>query len=265
LDLNVAPHETRLDVINGTVELIRDADGVAVQTESGFGAIVARGTDFRAKPLLPSDWASRDIGSVAVAGNARSENGVFVIRGSGEDIWEDADAFHYAFQELDGDGEIVARVTEFENTGRDAKAGLMIRETLEPGSKHATFTFKPNNTIWFHSRLHANGLSQVEGHTAQRRFRMPPPCWLKLVRRGDLFIAYYSKDGEQWETTETGETHVTGRATISMKRKVYIGLAVASFNNGVLNTSSFDQVKVIRPSGNPAPTTLPTASLQKAQ
>ena len=40
-------------------------------------------------------------------------------------------------QTLDGDGEIVARVTGLQNTHGWAKAGVMIREDLTGGGRHA--------------------------------------------------------------------------------------------------------------------------------
>ena len=52
----------------------------------------------------------RDVGAVGVAGSASYSNGTFTVSGSGDDVWGTADAFHYAYQSLSGDGQIVARV-----------------------------------------------------------------------------------------------------------------------------------------------------------
>src|SRR5438874_7453772 len=43
--------------------------------------------------------------------------------------------FHYAYRPLDGDGEVVARVNAVENTNEHAKAGVMIRDSLEPDAR----------------------------------------------------------------------------------------------------------------------------------
>ena len=66
--------------------------------------------------------------------NSSESAGGLEIAGSGADIWETADQFHFRFQSLSGDGEIVARVTSLANTHPWAKVGLMVRETLASGT-----------------------------------------------------------------------------------------------------------------------------------
>src|SRR5262249_21983190 len=54
-------------------------------------------------PELPKGWTSTDIGSVGVTGEASYLNGAFNLLASGSDIWENADAFHFASRSLAGD------------------------------------------------------------------------------------------------------------------------------------------------------------------
>lgn len=80
-------------------------------------------------------WYNTDIGSVAATGNAVSTGAdSFEIQASGSDIWGSADECHFAYQRLDGDGEITARVDSLQLTHDWAKAGVMIRETLAANS-----------------------------------------------------------------------------------------------------------------------------------
>src|SRR5208282_3847003 len=88
-------------------------------------------------PSLPPDWQHADIGGVGLAGDASFLNGRFNVIASGSDIWESADAFHYAYTPLAGDGEITARIVSMQFTDPWAKVGVMFRESLAPGSKHA--------------------------------------------------------------------------------------------------------------------------------
>lgn len=46
-----------------------------------------------------------DIGKTGITGNAlyNPENQTYTISGSGENIWFDEDAFHYAWREVSGD------------------------------------------------------------------------------------------------------------------------------------------------------------------
>jgi hypothetical protein len=63
-------------------------------------------------PADPSaaDWSSRDIGSVAIAGQATWDSGSLTVKGAGADVWGSSDAFRFAYTALDGDGTMVSRV-----------------------------------------------------------------------------------------------------------------------------------------------------------
>jgi hypothetical protein len=85
--------------------------------------------------------------------------GEFTINGAGADIWGTADQFHFAYQTLNGDGEIVARVASLQNTHAWAKAGVMIREALTAGSRHAFAAVTPGNGLSFQRRVTTGGSS----------------------------------------------------------------------------------------------------------
>jgi hypothetical protein len=54
-----------------------------------------------------------------------------------------ADAFHYLHQPIRGDFQVVVRAATVEHVDRWTKAGLMIRETLAPGARHASLFATP--------------------------------------------------------------------------------------------------------------------------
>src|SRR4030042_229212 len=88
-----------------------------------------------ASALVPAGWSNQDIGTYG--GSTFESSGTWTIRGDGGDIWGNTDAFHYAYVPLSGDGEIIARVrSNGSGSNTWAKGGVMIRETLAPGSKH---------------------------------------------------------------------------------------------------------------------------------
>ena len=103
---------------------------------------------------LPSPWQDQDIGSVGLKGSAEYDyaSKSFKLIGSGADIWGRADAFHFAYQTLNGNGTIVARVAGMTKTNSWAKAGVMIRETLNPDSKHAMVAVTAGNGVAFQRR-----------------------------------------------------------------------------------------------------------------
>jgi hypothetical protein len=181
---------------------------------------------------LPGPWAHRDIGDVAVKGDARLEGEVYTISGT-LDIWGKADGFHFVSRPLDGDGQIVARVTAVENTNNHAKAGVMIRDSLAPGAVHATMVATAVDGTQFLVRKEAENVT-----TAARTGRDKGvfPCWVKLVRAGQTFTAYESTDGKDWVKA--------GTDTIPMGRQVFVGLVVSSHQKTVTNTSKLDHVTV---------------------
>lgn len=180
---------------------------------------------------LPAGWTKQDIGSVGIAGSATHSAGSFTVNGSGADIWGTADAFHYVWQPLSADGSIVARVASVENTNAWAKAGVMIRESLTAGSKHAMVVVSPSSGISFQRRATTGGTSTsttVTGITA--------PRWVRITRSGNTLTTDYSSDGTSWTSL--------GSASITMAANIQIGLAVSSHNNATDCATVFDNVTV---------------------
>jgi len=180
---------------------------------------------------LPPPWVHADIGSVGRSGDAAYAGGVFTISGSGGDIWDNADGFHFVYQPLIGDGEISTRVSSVQNTDGWAKAGVMIRENLTAGSRHAFMAITPGNGSAFQRRAIANGGS---AHTAGAS--VGAPYWVRLVRAGDTFTGYISADGTAWSQV--------GTVNIPLSNTTQIGLALTAHNNSALNTATLESVRV---------------------
>ena len=178
---------------------------------------------------LPSPWIDMDIGKVGQVGSASYASGAFTVKGSGDDIWDNADAFHFVFQSMTGDGSIVARVASIDYTNPWAKAGVMIRESLDADARHAMAVVTVGNGVGFQRRITPGGTSYYTAGAA-----VDAPYWVKLTRSGSTFTAYRSADGSTWAPV--------GSATISMATSVYVGLALTSHNNSTLNASVLDNV-----------------------
>jgi regulation of enolase protein 1 (concanavalin A-like superfamily) len=200
---------------------------------------------------LPSPWLEQDIGSPALTGSSSYSSGQFTIRGSGVDIWNGSDQFHYIYQALNGNGTIIARVASIQNTDSWAKAGVMIRQSLSADSAHAFVTLTAGNGSNFHRRT-AAGLATV--NTSGPAFSAP--YWVRLVRSNATFTASVSSDGANWVQV--------GSDTLSMPSSVYIGLALTSHNPSALNTSTFDSVTVQSSGANTPPTVSITAPQDNA-
>jgi regulation of enolase protein 1 (concanavalin A-like superfamily) len=179
---------------------------------------------------LPSGWMTRDIGAVGRAGSAVQSAGVFTLTGAGDDIWHTADAFRYAYVPLASDGTIVARVAEVQNVNAWTKAGVMIRQTVDPGSAHASMLVTPDKGISFQRRTTGGGASVATTVAGAA------PRWVRLTRAGQLFTASVSPDGNAWTTV--------GSATIAMSGTVWAGLAVSSHDIAATAATRMDHVAV---------------------
>jgi len=186
---------------------------------------------------LPSLWLDQDVGSAGVAGNASYASGVFTVKGAGAQIYGTADAFHYVYQPLTGDGTIVARVVSVQGAGSSyAAAGVMIRETLDGGSTNAnTSDWGSYGGIYFDVRTAAGGSTSQPGFVSAAM-----PYWVKVSRSGSTFSSYTSSDGVNW-------TQLGASQTITMGQSVNVGLAVTSGSTSTLATATFDNVSLTTP------------------
>ena len=188
-------------------------------------------------PALPAGWDHDDIGSVGVAGRSSENAGVFTIEGGGADVWGTADAFQYAYVTLSGDATVVARVASVELVAAWTKAGVMIRQSLDPGSPHAFMLVSAGKGFSFQRRLAAGGLSTSTSGGAGTA-----PQWVRLARAGQTITASISTDGSSWA--------VVGQDRFTMGAPIFVGLAVSSHDPARLAEATFDRVSI---SGPPLP------------
>ncbi len=196
-----------------------------------------------ATAVAGTDWTQQDIGAIGALGGTTyvPTSDTFTVNGSGADIGGSADAFQFAWRTMNGDGEIVARVTGVENTYRWAKAGLMVRDGLTAEAKNVLMAVTPEMGSTFQYRgTVAGGTTYVDPLDG-----VAAPQWLKLVRQGSTFTGYRSDDGVAW-------TQI-GSASVAMNAEVQVGLAVSSLNDGTVCTASFTDVQAPGWAANQAP------------
>ena len=126
-------------------------------------------------------WTSRDVGAVGMPGSMTSSNGTFTVRGGGSDLWGTSDAFHFVYQPWSGDGTFVARLASLTNaTGATFSiGGIMFRESLAAGSRHATMMVATDGKAKFRRRTATGGATLSNGPLTGST---TVPRWLKLVR-----------------------------------------------------------------------------------
>jgi hypothetical protein len=180
---------------------------------------------------LPAPWADGDVGSPGAAGSASYSGGTFQIASAGADIYGTSDAFHFVYQNVSGDAEIVARVSSLTNTSQWAKAGVMARQSLDASSSFAYSALWPASGAFLEWRA-SSGTAADNGAVAS----LSPPYWVKLVRTGNEFSGFASPDGANWSPL--------GTMSVPMSDPIYIGLAVTSHADPTIATAAFDGVTV---------------------
>ncbi|MBR1442958.1 MAG: hypothetical protein IJ583_05425 [Firmicutes bacterium] len=161
------------------------------------------------------------------------------------------DSFAYVYIPMTGDCEFSAKVKEYSKIDTFQKAGLMLRESLEPdslfymptltllkgenysGKDVAGNTVKARNIVSY-ARKFVNGSVSFD---SAKRFGLEvryvneeeTPAWVKVKKEGKKVTSMASSDGETWYTLDEYDTNIEGT--------YYIGFAVDGIQNSQLRTT----------------------------
>ncbi len=208
----------------------------------------AKYSEAELKLTAPRDWTQESVAELSLWFRGRPASvgsfveapvGTYTITATGADIWNQADQFHYAFKTLAGTGSVEAQVLSVGNTDPWAKAGVMIRETLDAGSKFAAVYVTPGNGCRFQARATADAAATSDTSVATpQQIAITAPYWVKLERDfAGNFRGYFSANGTTWTTMSWNPQN------INMASNVYIGLALTSHNNNATCTAKFSNVR----------------------
>jgi regulation of enolase protein 1 (concanavalin A-like superfamily) len=199
---------------------------------------------------VPAPWTGIDIGNVGMPGASGRSRREFQVRGSGGDIWAQNDAFHFLHQPVSGAFEIVARLVSIERTDENAKAGVMVRESLAADSRNAfmmTFpTVAPTapgaypmgkgSRLQFRAKATDDVTGFFDVDSLAPGVPDAAPIWLRLTRAGGRLTGFISADGLTWKRD--------GEVTLTLPDQVLAGLAVTSHDNADGNLASFEGLRI---------------------
>ncbi|MEU4292410.1 ABC transporter permease subunit [Kribbella sp. NPDC026596] len=121
-----------------------------------------------------------------------------------------SDQAYFVHKPLAGNGSVIARVVSQQSSHEWAKAGLLVKAGVAPGTPYAAVLVTPDHGV----RMEAMFDTEQAG-PADRA-----PRWLKLSRTGNSITGYSSADGQAWQEV--------GTMTVALPREVEVGLFVAS-------------------------------------
>jgi len=159
------------------------------------------------------------------------------ISGSGQNMWDTRDAFHFVWKRLHGNF-ILSTRARFIGTGGEEhrKIGWTIRPSLESSSAHVT------------AALHGNGLMSLQ-------FRRQSGAITEEIKSADSLpdadavIQLERRDGAYiMSVARSGDTLVTSRLSdVTLPDTVYVGLFVCAHNDTLMERATFSNVRITIP------------------
>ncbi len=189
---------------------------------------------------VPLPWVSSDIGSTAISGDAdyNAADNTFTVSGSGnvqDGSSYSQDKFHYVYQQVTGNFEFSARIIDFNCSNAQAKAGLMVRTSLDDDAPHHMIA------------------AQIHEDKEMAIFRWNPGQWpftkqyfpesfitpkaFRILRYENRITVQSSWDEVEWKTLH-------GLILNDADGPVYVGMAVCSQSDTTLATATFGNVSV---------------------
>jgi TolB protein len=173
----------------------------------------------------------------------------YTISGGGENMWANADHFHYVWKKMSGDVALTATI-RFVGTTPDTgtpdphrKACLVIRQTLD------------SDAVYADAAAHGNGLTSLQWRDAKGAVThevqtdIDGPTQVRIEKRGNYVSMSVAGPGEALHPAG-------GAARVDFTGDFYVGLAVSAHNTGRIEKVEFSNVALI------ALPRLPTSSAQ---
>jgi len=183
---------------------------------------------------LPAPWFSVDIAGALAGGQKINKPDSFTVWGGGADIWGQTDQFRFIYQNRDDDFELSVKIVSLEDVHDYAKAGLMVRTSLNPASSLVLLSCFPTGRIELAFRMKKNNGMQAKNPGSG----MFPDVYLKLKRKGRTISSFIKTGTSSWQKVK----EIT---LIDIQKNVYAGLAVLSHDNDQLVQAVFKDIKII--------------------
>jgi Tol biopolymer transport system component len=159
---------------------------------------------------------------------------VYLVEGSGQNMWSDHDDFYVVWKKLHGDFIVRSRV-EFEGEGvhPHRKLGWIARSGLEPDSAHVALA------------VHGDGLTALQfrraagAETEEVRSSVTGPDVIQLVRRDQTFTMSVARFGDAFSEQKLTD--------LDLGSEIYVGLFVCSHDEKVSERALFRNVRVVVP------------------
>ncbi len=178
---------------------------------------------------------STDIGKVKFKGSASYDPTTerYDIIGAGRNIWDHDDEFQFLYKKVDGDFILYSMLKWIsKGVAEHRKAGLMIRESLDPGSPYVSAAFHGDGLVAMQFRLNKDSA------TREIRALAKYLSVLQIEKKEDSVIMYASDTGKPLDKI--------GQIAMKFSQKqLYVGLFVCSHNVDVTEEAVFINTRLV--------------------
>jgi len=202
-------------------------------------------------PNCPTGFTCQDIRNPAIAGSESTAGGTLTVTAGGAAIHGTTDQFRYLSKPVTGDTQVTATITAQSTQNTQPQAGIMIRQSTDPGAPFVAALAYPNDlteglpapdvVFWYRVCFGCNSVELTKWYPANE------PVSLMLQRRGNMFSAGISFDATNYQLVPGASIDLDLPATATA------GLAVDSGSSTNTGTASFSNISV----GTPVTTTMP--------
>jgi hypothetical protein len=219
---------------------------------SVFSLFVAGAMSVQAQIGIFETSTDIDGGQLGPAGSAsyNAATGTYTVKGSGHDIWDARDDFHFLYKKWSGDFDVQARIAITGGTSAWIKGMIMARATLDPASINIGTRVRRDGQYSMQSRQTATTWDGTDGPLRVTNAAINGGLQ-RFVKRGDTFTCYYKLDGDANWTLIGNDANYDNR--LSLPDVYYLGFAVTAHTGDVTDktevaTGTFSQVSINRPS-----------------
>ena len=180
-----------------------------------------------------------DVGRVRHAGTTVYDPGLqqYTVAGSGQNMWNGRDYFHFVWRRVTGNFILSAR-ERFVGKGIEPhrKIGWSIRPSFEANAPHVTTALHGSGMMSLQMRRTAGGITE---QIVSPDSLSDVDAIVQLERRDGVYIV---------SAAHFGDTLVTQQLTgVSLPDTVYVGLYVCAHNDTVTERAEFSNVRITVP------------------
>ncbi|MEK7414927.1 MAG: hypothetical protein AAB263_16555 [Planctomycetota bacterium] len=189
----------------------------------------------------PPGWLGYAIGGGAAGTGQEFLDNTWTVRGVGtSSIIEGRfclDRFHMVTRPWTGDGMVTARILDLQSQYPQSAACVIMRSRTDRTSPAILLMLFNNGQFHLSERAVDGGMWTGRVSAALEAGKLP--CWIRLIRRGNEFSGWCSKDGSAWQ-----QIHALRQVPAVLGLDVQAGLMVFSNRHGAIAMAKFSDVTV---------------------